>query len=232
LKKLLWMIWIPVIAAGVLLMTHNREKENIAPPQAKPPATQAEQRGEQQRNAARALALQLQQMYHEEGLDVDVSYYGNTLELTSDEFRDVGARDTAIGNIPQSTRHKFCDFGLWYLKVGYSKGTFSSNVARTVNLGCSQERIARIRETEDARKQWASTLSVSEGSQSIRASADGTTLVFESDSFKDPANMRMFADSFGLAGSGERENLCRLNFTQVRLKTAAKVVRVIPIHCR
>ena len=190
MKRLVWMIWIPVIAAGILLMTHSSEKRS-ATLKPKPTATQAEQHEEQQRNAARALALQLQQMYRQEGLDVDVTYYGNTLELTSDEFRDVGARDTAIGNIPQSTKHKFCDFGIWYLKVGYSKGTFSSNVARTVNLGCSQERLARIHETEGARKQWASTLSVSEGAQSIRASADGTTLLFESDSFKDPANTRM-----------------------------------------
>lgn len=95
------------------------------------------------------LAVEIQQVVKNEGLDIDVSVSSaeHQLIFTANYFQDLDQREMFLRQMASQlrvgTKGSTCALGIWYLRADYSKGLFSSNVGRTVSLGCPQEKQAR-----------------------------------------------------------------------------------------
>lgn len=180
----------------------------------------------QQLSPADKFALNLQRNYQQNGYDIDVTYYKseNELRLKSDMFQDAGVRESLVGALYKD-RQTLCGLGIWYLKVGYGKGLFSSDVMKSASLGCPAAKAARIEETKTAREELATGLNSPD--LGVRVRADGTTLVCESAFFDDPSNRSKFA---GMLLS-DKQKLCDREFAQIQLK-GNKQTRTVPISCK
>jgi hypothetical protein len=93
---------------------------------------------------AERLASAMEQDFRNNGYDVDVrvSSPDKAIELTSDLFKDPEWRELEVSKLLED-RKVLCGLGIRYAKVGYSKGTFSSDVMKTISLKCPAEKTAR-----------------------------------------------------------------------------------------
>lgn len=180
----------------------------------------------QQMSPAEKFALNLQRNYKQNGYDIDVTYYksGNELRLKSDLLQNAELRESLVSTLYKD-RQTLCGLSIWYLKVGYSKGWFSSDVMKHASLGCPAAKAARIEQTKAAREELARGLNSPD--VGVRVRVDGTTLVCESDFFDDPVNRSKFTQML----LADRQKLCDREFAQIQLK-GKKQARTVPIACR
>src|ERR1700680_3438532 len=110
----------------------------------------------QQMSPADKFALSLQRTYQQQGYDIDVAYDESKHQLTlkSDLLTDATLREALVRAL-HGERQTLCGIGIWYLKVGYSKGWFSSDVMKSASMGCPAARAARIQATQTAREELA-----------------------------------------------------------------------------
>lgn len=228
------------LAAIVALIYIFRDTAPQAPPTNKQSQTREDQE-ETKREEARRIALSgLQQFYTQQGLDVQVSEGANhELILSSDLFKDVVDRDHAIQLFMRNHAaiKTICSLGFWELQVGYSKGFLAGDVARTVSLGCPEERKAIQEEQQalqDRRNQFAATVQSGfqqKGMQNIKAAARGTVLVFTSDSLFDTDSARRdFLAMFG-QNADTVQRLCSIGFKRVDIRTTAGNHLNSPLPC-
>src|SRR5437867_6349874 len=124
------------------------------------PKAQKAREVESQLSPADRFALNLERKFKENGYDIDASVgIDKSLVLTSDIFKDASARETEASELWKD-RNTLCGLDIWYVKVGYSKGIFSSDVMKTLSLGCPAEKAARPQEMSAEREKAATTLSV------------------------------------------------------------------------
>jgi zinc-ribbon domain len=171
-------------------------------------------------------ALNLENTFKNSGYDIDARVdIDKALVLTSDIFKDASARETEAAELWKE-RSTLCGLNIWYVKVGYAKGMFSSDVVKTLSLGCLAEKAARAQEMASEREKTAASLN----SEGIRASVKGTTMVFESDFFSEPTFRSQFVDRL-VHSPDVMQKWCYLSVSQVQLTYKGKVVRTAPIAC-
>ena len=154
------------------------------------------------------------------------------LILTSDSFQNSATRDSATEALVKDPK-TLCNLGIWYIKAGYSKGLFSSDVMKTVSLGCAAEKAARIEETKPLREEIAQATNDPDGGGRVHARIEGTTLVIESGYFfDDPQNGMTFAKAMVQKILGNSQKLCRAAISQLQMKGSKKVVKTVPVTCK
>jgi hypothetical protein len=179
----------------------------------------------QQLSPAEQTALLFQRNFQSNGLDIDVTInQQHTLKFTSDMFKDTEAREFEVNELKKS-RPEFCRVGIWYVAVGYSKGLLSSDIMKTVSLGCAAEKEARINETQAARDQLAAQLN--DDRDGLHVHADRTLLVCESESFDASASRSRFQQMI----LRYQHDLCESGFRQIQLK-GKKQSRTVPLVCK
>lgn len=187
----------------------------------------------QQIRTGEEYALQLQRTLQHNGYDVEVRFYKdeNTLTLKSDEFRDAGTREDLVRELTRDTK-TMCGLGIWYVKVGYSKGFLSRDVMRSASVGCPAAKAARIAETAAAREEIASAVNDPDGTGHIHAHVEGTTLVIVSEHyFDDPQRRAMWIQSISEVLSRQQQKLCDAQFARVQFK-GKNPVKTVPVHCK
>jgi hypothetical protein len=187
----------------------------------------------QQIKTADEFALKLQRNFEQNGYDVSVqTNQQHELILTSDSFQNASTREAAVSGLTKDTK-TLCNLGIWYIKVGYSKGMLSSDVMKTASVGCPAAKAARIDETKSLREEIAKAANDPAGSGRIHVHVDGTTLVVESPYFfDDPKNGATFAKAMAQKLIENTEKLCAAAISQLRMKGSKRVVRVVPVVCR
>jgi|HubBroStandDraft_1064217.scaffolds.fasta_scaffold92854_2 hypothetical protein len=187
----------------------------------------------QQIKSADELALNLQRNFEQNGYDVSVrANHQHELILTSDSFQDSMTRDSAAGALTKDPK-TLCNLGIWYIKVGYSKGTFSGDVMKTMSLGCPAANAARLEETKPLREEIARAANDPDGSGRVHAHADGATLVVESSYFfDDPQNGVTFAKAMAQKLLEDSQKLCAAAIGQLQMKGSKKVIKTVPVACR
>jgi hypothetical protein len=171
-------------------------------------------------------ALNLENTFKNSGYDIDARVdIHKALVLTSDIFKDASARETEAAEL-WNERSTLCRLNIWYVKVGYTKGMFSSDVVKSLSLGCPAEKEARALEMASEREKTAASLN----SEGIRASVKGTTMVFESDFFSEPTFRSQFADRL-VHSPDVMQKWCYLSVSQVQLTYKEKIVRTVQIAC-
>jgi hypothetical protein len=167
----------------------------------------------------------LERKYQQNGYDIDVSVVEHELRLKSDLLQDAAVRESLVSALRKDS-HTLCGLEIWYLKVGYSKGWFSSDVMKSASLGCPAAKAARIQETKVSRDELAAQLNSPEEGMKIRA--DGTILVCESEFFGESENRTRFVQMI----LGNRQKLCDREFSAIQLVKGGKVIRTVPVQCR
>lgn len=187
----------------------------------------------QQIKTADELALNLQRNFGQNGYDVSVrANHQHELILTSDSFQDAETREAAVTGLIKDPK-TLCNLGIWYVKVGYSKGMLSSNVMKTVSLGCPAAKSAHIEEGRSLREEIAKATDDPDGSGLVHAHAVGTILVIESPHFfDDPTNGPAFAKAMGQKLMENSQKLCAAAFSQLQMKGSKRVVRTTSVVCR
>jgi hypothetical protein len=182
---------------------------------------------------AEKLALAMEQDFKKNGYDVEVraSSEEKAIILTSDLFKDPEWREAEVTKLTED-RKVFCGLGIWYAKVGYSKGIFSSDIMKTVSLRCPAEKAAHAEELAAQRRQFAGKLAPDLRSLNVHSSVAGTgatTLILECDDWTVAQ-----APAFGraLLQSPAFHDLCRLGFAQVQLRNNKLLLKTIPLTCR
>jgi len=178
-----------------------------------------------QLTAAERFALELEKKYQQNGYDIDVSVVDHELRLKSDLLQDANLRESLV-NALRKDSHTLCGLEIWYLKVGYSKGWFSSDVMKSASLGCPAAKAARLQETKSSRDELAAQLNSPE--EGVKIHADGTTLVCESDFFTEADNRTRFVQLI----LGNRQKLCDRGFSAIQLAKGGKVIKTVPIQCQ
>jgi len=186
------------------------------------------------------LIFEMQNNYQREGLDVEVLYSASekALILRSDLFKDIAMREQQIDLIARDNVWKkaLCNVGLWYLQGGYSKGTFSRDVMKTVSLGCPAEKAALDQQHRAEREKFAASLQqdFNQGQDPVakgtRVSAHGTTLVMESNLFAKPTDRAAFVRMF-MADALVLQKLCGIRFSHLQVKGGGQA-RTVPLPCR
>lgn len=199
----------PSGSTGQPSATPSEAKQPIASSQTAPAAAEEFSAGEK-------FAMNLERKYQQHGLDIGVRYSNPTheLRLSSDEFRDVEARSAVVGAL-QKDRKTLCNLGIWYIKVGYSKGWLSSDVASSTSLGCP----AAVAQSQALRNEFAAKMG---GGQVGSMSAEGTTLIWVTEFADDPAARQQMTDMMN------RDQFCSRGFTRIvfRWKTHSHAVAV------
>jgi hypothetical protein len=187
----------------------------------------------QQIKSADEFALNLQRTFEQDGYDVTVrANHQHELILTSDSFQDPSARNSATGALTKDPK-TLCNLGIWYIKVGYSKGMLSSDVMKTVSLGCSAAKAERIEGTRSLREEIAAAANDPDGTGRVHVHADGTTLVVYSPYFfDDPQSGATFAKAMAQKLLENSRNLCAAAITQLRMKGGKRVIRTVPVSCK
>jgi hypothetical protein len=187
----------------------------------------------QQIKTADELALNLRRNFEQNGYDVSVrANHQHELLLTSDSFQDAETREAAVSGLTKDPK-TLCDLGIWYIKVGYSKGMLSSDVMKTVSLGCSAAKSARIEETRPLREQIANAANDPDGTGRVHAHAVGTILVVESPYFfDDPTNGAVFAKAMAQKLMEDSQKLCAAAISQLQMKGSKRVVKTVSVACR
>jgi len=187
----------------------------------------------QQIKTAEEFALNLQRNFEENGYDVTArANHQHELILTSDSFQDASTRDSTAGALMKDPK-TLCNLGIWYIRVGYSKGLLSTDVMKTVSLGCPAARTARIEETKPLRQEIARAADDPDGSGRVHAHSEGTTLVIESPYFfDDPQNGVTFAKAMAQKLLEDPEKLCNAAITQLRMKGRTRTVKTVTVSCK
>lgn len=181
---------------------------------------------ESELSPADKFALNLESTFRNNGYDIDVSVdIDKSLVLISDIFKDAPARENEASEL-WNERSTLCGLDIWYVKVGYSKGMFSSDVAKTLSLGCPAEKVARVQEMAPEREKAAASLS----EDGVRATAKGTTMIFDSDFFSQHAFRSQFVDKM-VTPPDVMQRWCYLAVSEVQLTYKGKVVRTVPVEC-
>jgi|SRR5271157_2396351 len=178
-------------------------------------------------------ALQLQRTYQHNGYDVEVAFYHseNTLAVRSDEFKDSGTREAIVRELTRDTK-TMCGLGIWYVRVGYSKGFFSGDVMKTASVGCPAAKAAHITETAGAREEIANALNDPDGTGHIHARVDGVTLVLISEYYFDsPQRRSMGIQAISDVLSKQHQKLCDADFANIQFK-GKNPVKIVPVRCK
>jgi hypothetical protein len=176
---------------------------------------------------AKDFAFNMTRTFQQDGLDIEVrAEIDNSLVLTSDLFEDEGVREEYVDALWKG-RKKLCGMKIWYVKVGYSKGMFSSDVMKELSLGCPAEKAAHIQEMAPEREKAAATLS----GDGLQVSVKGTTLLMDSDLFYRPSNCEQFVQKVA-NGALEKKKMCYLAVDRVQLTYHGKVVKTVPVICK
>lgn len=195
-------------------------------------------------SAAEALALSMSMQFQENGDDMlasydDTDYALNVSSPKTERFKRKDDRVDFLNELVQGIqgrpgmKSKMCAAGIWHITASYSEGLLSGEFTTSRSLHCPQEKAVRTQELKDEREKWAAGLSIppsDEAGPGLQAHAEGTTLVRESDFFADPAKRSMVVKS--LLGADAMQNVCRLYFTQLQLKSKQKVVKTTPFVCK
>jgi len=177
-------------------------------------------------------ALNLQRNFEQNGYDVSVrANYQHELILTSDSFQDPSSRYSATAALTKDPK-TLCDLGIWYIKVGYSKGMLSSDIMKTVSLECPAAKAARLEETKSLREEIARSIDDPDVSGHLHVHAEGTTLVVESAYFfDDPQNGAAFADAQAQTLLRNSEKLCAAAINRLQIKGSKRVIKTVPVRC-
>lgn len=118
------------------------------------------------------------------------------------------------------------------VEIGYSKGTFSGDVAKKMSLGCPAQKAAHLQETKAGRESFVSDLNrgFASNSLNVRASAVDSTLVLEGDLFSDPTMTSLFVKKM-LSDSDTMRKLCLIDFARIQVKNKKRVMKIAPIVC-
>ena len=200
-------------------------KEAIEPIRTNIPERSAERKAFELTPADK-FALQLQHTFEANGYDITIFVIDRALTAKSDLFKNAYSRESEANELAHDPK-ALCDLDIWYVKVGYSKGMFSGDIMKTINVGCPAEKIARIQEMAPEREKAASDLSV----EGMHATTMNTTLIFESDFFSDPALRSKFIRSVVKNGDHMRR-LCNLEFTKVELRFQGRTVQTVSLSCK
>jgi len=160
----------------------------------------------------------MQQGFQQQGFDVEVLPLGDehTLMLRSDEFKDAAAREGVTEKLSEQ-RKALCAMGVWFLQVGYSKGTLSGDVMKTQSLACPAEKVARLQAHKQDRENFAASVQQGLGGK-YQVTAEGTTLVMKSDGdFGTAANRSQFIRMF-MSDAETLRKLCGINFTHLKVE--------------
>ena len=177
-------------------------------------------------SAADQFALNLERRFKENGYDIDARVgIDKSLVVTSDIFKDASAREMEASELWKE-RDTLCGLEIWYIKVGYSKGIFSSDVTKNLSLGCPAGKAARAQEMASEREKTAESLN----GDGIRAGVNGTAMTFDSDFFSEATFRSQFVDR--MVHSPEMmQKWCYLAVDKIQLTYSGKVVRTVPIKC-
>jgi hypothetical protein len=174
---------------------------------------------------AEKFAIDLERRYQQSGYDIDVSIVDHELRLKSDLLQDAALRESLVSALAKDSQ-TLCGLEIWYLKVGYSKGWFSSDVMKSASLGCPAAKAARLKEMKASRDELAAQLNSPE--EGIKIHAEGTILVCESNFFGEAENRTNFVQMM----LGNHQKLCDIEFSAIQLIKGGKVVKTAPIQCR
>ena len=95
----------------------------------------AKQREIRQLSAADKSALNLERTFKNNGYDIDARVdIDKSLVFTSTFSKKPPLRETEASELWKE-RSTLCGLDIWYVKVGYSKGMFSSDVTKTLSIG-------------------------------------------------------------------------------------------------
>jgi len=104
---------------------------------------------------------------------------------------------------------------------------------KTVSLGCSAAKSARIEETRPLREQIANAANDPDGTGRVHAHAVGTILVVESPYFfDDPTNGAVFAKAMAQKLMEDSQKLCAAAISQLQMKGSKRVVKTVSVACR
>jgi hypothetical protein len=198
------------------------------------PTTTAGPTLEASREKAREEAvLDLQRIYDQQGLDVQVSEGTNgELILTSDLFKDIGSRDQAIDSLMRNTSviDRMCALGFQELDVSYSKGFLSGDVTRRVGLPCPGVKDALQAKRDQFARGLQSDFQKQPGSD-VRAVARGTTLVLTSGRLFNTNGARQTFLGMFIQDTETVSKLCGIGFERVRAANPSGEGRSIPLPC-
>jgi len=144
---------------------------------------------------------------------------------------EIPRREATVRELTRDAK-TMCGLGIWYVKVGYSKGFLSSDVVKSASVGCSDAKAALIADTAGARQEIAEAVNDPDGSGFLHARVDGTTLVVTSEHFFDNPQTRSYALP-GLAQSllKDQQKLCKAQFTRIQFRDT-QFVKNVPLQCR
>jgi hypothetical protein len=189
--------------------------------------------------AANKFALNLENNYKSNGLDVKVrAGIDNSfvltpyLALTSYLFEDAEVREAYAAALLKE-RKNLCGVGIWYVRVGYSNAMSPSGVTKDFSLGCPAEGVAYIQKMAPEREKAALELST----DGVQGSVKDRTLLFESNFFSKPMYCEPFvrgivsAYGYGNSALGKKK-LCYIAVDRVQLTYHGKVMKTVPIVCK
>lgn len=189
---------------------------------------------QQPMSAADKFAQNLQRSFKNQGYDIDVIAFKSdkTLRLTSDLFKNAETREDQARDLWRN-RKALCAMDIWFVEVGYHKGTFSDDVAKKMSLGCPAQKAAHLQGTKPGRESFVSDLNsgFASNSLSVHASAVGSTLLLEGDLFSDLAVTSLFVKRM-LSDSETMRKLCLIDFARIEVKNKKRVMKVAPIVCK
>jgi len=230
MKAIKWGLGISACLILLVILDENRNDNQAAPPS--PPPTAEQQQDERQRKAQQEFALTLTQAYRNQGYEVLAVPNDHTLELLSESFKDPEARNAAMEDLIKIGGHsRFCDLGIWTLAVGYEKGMLSGDVTLKRSLGCPAAKAAHLKEKEADREKFVASLVSDMSAQGVHPSVGGVAhTIFVLD-----GNWTAKEASIGakvMLNSPTAQDLCRLGFSRVDLKSNGHLLKTVPINCK
>lgn len=230
-----WVLFLLLlIGAGVLVRFLAHSSESRPQNQQTNDAKAGEQRttsgpatqGEPQVMPADAFALALRETLQSKYRDIDVGVADHVLSLISDAFRDGTRRESQTKELLKK-RASLCAIEIWTVAVGYSKDVLSQEEMVATSLECPGEKTAHEQTLTPRREQLAAELS----DTNLHVSADGDTLIFDSELFSDFGGRANFLQAIG-SNPYYKKLFCELEFAHMELRYRTKTMRTVPIVCK
>jgi hypothetical protein len=228
---LILIIGLSYLARGLITLNRaaplgqSANHPEIADQQTKPTTNSSEEKSIQLTPADK-FALNLQRKFDANGYDISVYVVDKTLTLKSELFKDGAARESEVNELLQDPK-TLCGLKIWYVKVGYSKGVLSSDVMKSVSLGCPEEKIEHTQEMASERQKIAADLN----GEGMQVSVNDTTLVVDSDFFSDRKLRSRFIQRI-VSPDEEMRKFCWLAFTKIELRYRNLAVQTVPVVCK
>jgi hypothetical protein len=183
-------------------------------------------------SSRKAYAQALQRELSGSGIDITIwvsDSQPDELVMNSDLFKDTDNRVYFIQHTLPASRHNLCALGINQVRL-IRGGIFS--LGDSYSIGCPKARVERVAATAGARQEIADAVNDPDGSGTIHAQVDGTTLVVVSEYYFDDQRRR----SYSIQGildtlTKQQQKLCDAEFSRIQFR-GKNLVNTVPVRCR